>query len=333
MGLKGQGLAKMKDGLKRGIAGVLISGIVTAAILEAAIRIFQLIPDDTPVPYRQLAGEEDFGPEPNQSARSLYGTLYRTDSRGLRGLERTLVRSAERVRIAVLGDSVVWGVGINEEVTIPGWLERLAGPGLEAWNLGVPANNPYNEKARYARLAPLIRPDVTIVLLLYNDLETAADRVRITSARTISNPARRAPYPDSWRPILEKSALFQALIRIYTNVTRTEDKVFSLAYLPGILAQLDAIRGTANNVGSSLIIAAMPGVWPDPGRFAGLSDGLKRYCAERQIAFVDLSSVLGSPVRREYFLPADFTHPTAEGARLIAEALLPQALALLQRPR
>jgi lysophospholipase L1-like esterase len=318
--------------MKRGIAGVLISGIVTAAILEVAIRTLQLIPDDTPVPYRQLVGEEDFGPEPNQSVRSLYGTVYRTDSRGLRGPERMLERSADRVRVAVLGDSVVWGVGVAEEVTILGWLERLAGPGLEAWNLGVPANNAYNEKARYARLAPLIRPDVTIVVLLYNDLEDAPVRVRITSARTISNPARRAPYPDSWRPVLEKSALFQALIRIYTNVTRTEDKTFSLASLPGILGQLDAIRATANSVGSSLVIAAMPGVWPDPGRFVGLSDGLKRFCVERQIAFVDLSSILGSPVRREYFLPADSTHPTAEGARLIAEALLPLALQSLQRP-
>jgi lysophospholipase L1-like esterase len=79
-----------------------------------------------------------------------------------------------------------------------------------------------------------------------------------------------------------------------------------------------------------VIVAAMPGVWPDPNRFAGLSDGLRRFCAERQIAFVDLSSVLESPVRREYFLPADSTHPTGNGARLIAEALLPHVVESLQ---
>jgi lysophospholipase L1-like esterase len=323
----------MQGRLKRSVAGALISAIVTAVILEAAIRAFHLIPDDSPIPYRQIAGEEDFAPEPNESARSLYGTVYRTDSRGLRGPERSLARTAERARVAVLGDSVVWGLGVPEQTTIPGWLERLAENRrlrLEAWNLGVPAGNPYNEKARYARLAPLIRPDVTIVVVLYNDLEPGADRVRVTSARTMSNPRRRAPYPDSWRPFLEKSALFQAVIRIYTTVTRQEDQAFNLANLPGILAQLEQIRATAAGVGSTLIVAAMPGIWPDPNRFAGLSDGLKRFCADRQIAFVDLSSVLGSPVRREYFLSADSTHPTGDGARLIAEALLPHVVESLQ---
>jgi lysophospholipase L1-like esterase len=324
----------MKRSLKRGIVGALISGVVTAVVLEAAIRALHLIHDDSPIPYRQITGEESFGPEPNESARSLYGTLYRTDSHGLRGPERSLARTAGRARVALLGDSVVWGLGIPEETTIAAWLERLAGDGrldLEAWNLGVQANNTYNERARYARLAPLVRPDVTIVLLLFNDLEAGADRMRVTSVRTLSNPGRRAPYPDSWRPVLEKSALFQAVIRIYATVVREEDQAFNLAYLPGILGQLDQIRATAAGVGSTLIVAAMPGIWPDANRFAALADELKRFCAERQIAFVDLSSVLGSPVRREYFLPSDSTHPTGEGARLIAGALLPHVLESLQR--
>ncbi len=325
----------MKGTLKRSIVGALISVIVTAAILEGAIRALRLIPDNAPIPFRQIAGEENFGPEPNESARSLYGILYRTDSRGLRGPERSLARTAEQARVAVLGDSVVWGLGIPEETTIPAWLERLAADrrlNLEAWNLGVPANNTYNEKVRYARLAPVIRPDVTIVVVMFNDLEPGANRMRVTSVRTLSNVGRRAPYPDSWRPALEQFALFHAAVRVYTAVVRREDQVFNLVNLPGILGQLDEIRTTAAGVGSTLIVAAMPGIWPDADRFGGLSDGLKRFCVERRIAFVDLSSVLGSPVRHEYFLPADSTHPTGEGARLIAEALLPRVVESLHRP-
>src|SRR5205814_10044949 len=119
------------------------------------------------------------------------------------------------------------------------------------WTPAVPANNAYNERARYARLAPLIRPDVTVVVVVFNDLEPGPDRVRITSVRSLSNPGRRAPYPDSWRPVLDRSALFQALIRFYGNVILRGSDVFDLAYLPGILGQLDAIQATANAAGSS----------------------------------------------------------------------------------
>lgn len=321
--------------VKTAVVGVLISAVVTAGILEGAIRAFRLIEDNVPVPYRRVAGEEDFAPEPNSSGRSIFGILHRTDSLGLRQSERSLARTPGRARVAVLGDSVVWGFGLPEEESILASLERLGedrGLGLETWNLGVQANNTYNEKARYARLAPLIRPDVTIVVVLFNDLEPEATRFRITSVRTLSDPTLRAPFPDSWRPMLEKFALYHAAVRIYRAVEGRGQGESDLANLPGILGQLDQIRATATGVGSTLIVAAMPGTWPDPNRFAGLANGLRRFCADRQIPFVDLSSVLGSPVRREYFLPSDSTHPTAEGARLIAEGLLPQVAEAL-KPR
>jgi lysophospholipase L1-like esterase len=318
----------MKRSPKGVIAVVLISVMITAGILEGAIRVFHLIPDNLPITYHPVAGDEGFAPDPNSSGRSILGILHRTNSLGLRGPERSFVRSPGRARVAVVGDSVVWGYGIPEEETITGWLERLAvsrGLGLEAWNLGVECYNTYNEKAKYARLAPLLRPDVTIVIVLFNDLQPGARHFRITSVRTLADQRRRAPYPDDWRPILEKSALFHAAIRLYLYAVPPDGGVeaFNLVNLPGIIGQLDEIRSTASGVGSALIVAAMPSAWPDADRFARLSNGLKRFCEERQIPFADLSSVLGSPARSEYLLPADPVHPTAEGTRLVAEALLP----------
>jgi lysophospholipase L1-like esterase len=318
----------MKRSPKGVIAGVLISVIITVGILEGAIRVFHLIPDDLPITYHLAAGDEGFAPDPNSSGRSILGILHRTDSHGLRGPERPFVRSPGRARVAVVGDSVVWGHGIPEEKTIPAWLERLAesrGLKLEAWNLGVHAYNTYNEKAKYARLAPLLRPDVTIVIVLFNDLQPGAKHFRITSVRTLADQRRRAPYPDNWRPILEKSALFHAAIRLYLRAVSpdAEGEAFDLVNLPGIIGQLDEIRTIASGVGSALIVAAMPSAWPDANHYARLSNGLRRFCKERQVPFADLSSVLGSPARREYLLPSDPVHPTTEGARLVAEALLP----------
>ncbi len=319
----------MQRGLKGAVAGVLISVLVTAGILEGAIRLFHLIPDDVPITYHSAPGDEDYAPDANASVRSILGIVHRTDSYGLRGPDRSVARAAARPRVAIVGDSVVWGFGVREEETVPAWLERLAadsGSVLEAWNLGVVAYNTYNEKEKYARLAPLIRPDVTVVVVLFNDLQPRAEHFRITSVGTLADPRRHAPYPDEWRPALEKSALFHAAIQLYWWAVPPGDegKAFDLANLPGVLAQLDEISATASAVGSALIVAVMPSATPEASRFAALSGGLRRFCEARKLSFVDLSSALGAPARREYLLPADPVHPTAQGARLIAEALLPR---------
>ena len=308
------------------IAGVLIGGVVAVGILEGAIRALHLIPDSDPIPYHAAPGEEVFAPVPNASATSTFGILHRTDSLGLRGPDRSLARNPGRPRVAVVGDSVVWGYGVSEDDTIPAWLERLSssdGVGLDVWNLGVTAYNTYNEKAKYARLAPLLAPDVTIVVVLFNDLHPRAQNFRITSVGTLSDPRLRPPYPDEWRAILDKSALFRAMIWAYWRVWRPLGTSYNRANLPGVVGQLDEIRDIAKGVGSSVIVAAMPSGGPDANLFAILSSGLREFCEKRQIPFVDLSSVLGDPPRREYLLPADPVHPTPEGTRLIAEALLP----------
>jgi lysophospholipase L1-like esterase len=333
--LKNEQGATMKNRFGRVIAGGLLYAVITAGILEITVRVMRPIPDNVPMTYHAAAGDEDYAPDPEASVRSIFGIVHRTDSRGLRGPERPLARAPGRARVAVVGDSVVWGFGIPEEDTIAASLERLAQQRtlpLEAWNLGVQAYNTYNEKGKYARLAPLVRPDVTIVVVLFNDLQAKAEHFRITSAGTLADPRLRAPYPDAWRPGLEKSALFHAAIQLYWRLAPPGGGAFDLQNLPGVLRQLDEIRATARTVGSAFVVAAMPSAWPDPEHFAVLTDGLRQFCAERTIAFVDLSALLGRPVRRDYLLPADSVHPTAEGAGLIAEALWPAVEQALKRP-
>jgi lysophospholipase L1-like esterase len=75
----------------------------------------------------------------------------------------------------------------------------------------------------------------------------------------------------------------------------------------------------------------MPSAAPEASRFGALTEALNRFCAERHLALVDLSVTLGRPARREYLLPADPVHPTAEGAKLVAKALLPRIVEALER--
>jgi lysophospholipase L1-like esterase len=197
----------------------------------------------------------------------------------------------------------------------------------------VPSYNTYNERAKYARLAPLLRPDVTIVVVLFNDLEAVPHHFRITSVGTLGDPRRHALYPDAWRPFLERSALYHAAIKAYWQaVPPPEDgRKHDLANLGVLLAQLDQIQATSSAVGSALLVAAMPSGPPEASGFAALAQALEQFCQQRRLAFVDLSATLGRPPRREYLLANDPFHPTAEAARLIAEALLPRVVDALPR--
>jgi lysophospholipase L1-like esterase len=316
----------MKSPIVYRIAGVLLGVLVTLGVLEAAIRVLHLIPDNVPISYHAANGDEAFAPDANSAAVSVFGILHRTDSRGLRGPDRSLERVPGRIRVALVGDSVVWGYGIPEDQTIGAWLERLGeerGIPLDAWNLGVSAYNTFNERAKYARLAPVLRPDVTIVVVLFNDLQPVTQRFRISSAGTLSNPRMRAPYPDEWRPVLEKSALFNAAIKVYWRLQPPPAERHSLANLAAVIDQLDEIRIIAGRVGSTLVVAAMPSAVPDANQMRQFADGLRRFCEMRGVPFVDLASVLGRPARQEYLLPADPLHPTSAADRVIAEALLP----------
>lgn len=308
------------------VLAVAVAVSISAGVIDLAIRVFRLIPDTAPIPYVQITGDESFALRPNGSGRSIFGVVYHTNSRGFRGPDEPRSSAAGTIHVALVGDSVVWGYGLPGDDTISQSLARAARAqedSLQVWNLGVAAYDSTNERAHYARFAPKLRPDVTVVLVLFNDLRFRKTRLRVTPTGLLANPRRHAPYPDSWRPSLDSSVLFQWALHIYSVLGEPWSDRYSIANLPSVLDQLEMIRKIAARNGSTLVVAAMPGLWPDQERFGELSAGLSSFCRERDLRFVDLRDALGSPPDRRYFLPGDSVHPNPEGARRIANVLLP----------
>ena len=311
--------------MRRTIARIAGAAALVTISLELLIRFARVVPDNVPVRYRAMPGDEAFAALPGQDARSLFGVRHRVNSLGLRGSERAPARQEGVTRVAVLGDSVVWGYGVEEEDTFVARLEEILarrGRGYEVWNLGLQATNLYNHRARYARLAPLVRPDLTIVLVLYNDLQERAEHFRITSVGTLSNPDRDAPFPDAWRPFLESTALYWAALRVVGRIEGLETE-FRLENYPGLERQLEGIVATARSLGSKVVVAAASGRFPPPELYHALTQRLSAFAAKSQMTFVDLSRVLGNPGDPRLFLAADSTHPNPAGHAAIAQALAP----------
>ncbi len=110
--------------------------------------------------------------------RLLMGVDVRTDSLGLRDVERTLEKPLETVRIVVLGDSITFGWGVPFESTYCQLLEKslnanppVAGRKYEVINTGVGNSNTAMEVAYFKEEGWKLRPDLVLLGWFINDAE------------------------------------------------------------------------------------------------------------------------------------------------------------------
>ena len=89
---------------------------------------------------------------------------------GFRGSEHALERGT-RPRLAVLGDSFVWGFGVEDDEIFTSVLERRSDPPLEVVNLGVSGYGTDQQLLLWRSLGRRFRPDVVLLVLCpYTDL-------------------------------------------------------------------------------------------------------------------------------------------------------------------
>lgn len=285
--------------------------------VELLARAVPLVTDKTMIPFREMPGDEAFAPRPSASARTLKGVLETTNRHGLRDPERSLTRPEHGpARIALLGDSVVWGFGLDADDAIPRKLETelaAAGVGVEAWTLAHPATNLANHRARWARLGPQIDADVLVVFVVFNDLLPEPTRFRVTDSGLLANPDRSAPFPDAIRPWLDRSAAYALSLRaVYAwEQSRQPSLVYSLEHGERLRADLDAILAQED---IPALVVAVPTRHPSPEEFAGLVALLEGSDAP----VLDLGAMLGQPPPEALLQPTDSTHPNRDGAERIA---------------
>jgi len=95
----------------------------------------------------------------------------RTNALGWRDKPRDIARTPGRQRAILLGDSYVFGVGVDDGLRVSEALEREV-PELEAWNLGVTAYGPDQELILLESVGRAYDPDVVVWFAsLANDVE------------------------------------------------------------------------------------------------------------------------------------------------------------------
>lgn len=101
----------------------------------------------------------------------LYDVRVRCNSQGLRDREHASAKQAGARRILCVGDSYVWGQGVENEQTVASLVERDL-PGVETINLGVAGYSSVQELVRLETDGLSYQPDWTVVFFCDNDLES-----------------------------------------------------------------------------------------------------------------------------------------------------------------
>ena len=101
----------------------------------------------------------------------------RTNALGFRDVEHA-GKAAGVTRVAVLGDSFVFGSGVRQDETLTHQLAARLGPAFEVVNLGVPGYGTDQALLTLRRWGPRLSPDVVLAGFFWNDvMENASGEI------------------------------------------------------------------------------------------------------------------------------------------------------------
>jgi hypothetical protein len=122
-----------------------------------------------------------------------------TNAAGFRDAPHAEAKAPGAYRIAVLGDSFVFGSGVAQDAILTRRLAAHLGPGFEIVNLGVPGYGTDQELLTLRRWGRKLSPDLVLVGFFWNDvMENVSDRIYgLPKPRFTLEGGRLVPHPPA----------------------------------------------------------------------------------------------------------------------------------------
>ncbi len=234
-----------------------------------------------------------------------------------------------RYRIAIVGDSLTWGQGIEEGERFSNVLERSLGSRYEVLNFGIQGHN-LPEHLQVLEQALSVSPDFVLLQLYINDFEMPG----------MERPSAHAllPWPSLDRRMLGASALYDMVSDAWSQLQERTGMVESyVSYMDrnlkdpsapnsrkafGMLRQFIE-RGRAAGVASGAALFPNPGLFGANYPFGYLHDRVREVCVDEHITCLDLRgpfSTFKSP--RDMWVSRFDPHPNARANKRAAQEIL-----------
>jgi hypothetical protein len=246
---------------------------------------------------------------------------YRINSLGFRGRETTLEKPEGVVRIAGVGDSVLFGSGVRDEHLLTTVLERSltqAGVPCEVLNFGVPAYDTFEESVFLRRIALEYRPDLAFFLFFLNDTQggNVAEAFNATGERSFFRRVSAL-----WDHLAARRARRSAIRKLVANY----HAAFA-ADAPGWLRAQEGLRrakDAADKLDVQLVLVIFPLLHrlDETNPFAAIHAEIARRGRELGYHVLDLLPVFLGRNGPDLWVHPKNQHPNEIGHALAGEAI------------
>lgn len=346
-----------KSGLKTNLLILFISLLISVLVLELVAR--QLIPAPLPWLYPQIRYQADddliFSLAPEQHAYTADKPVL-INERGLRGRVYDYAKDKGVERILFLGDSVVFGFGVDTADVVSSKVEQIIrdqGKQIESINTGIPSYNTDQEVAFLEREGVRYNPDWVVLGFYWNDVSDKSS-VKVSKNGWLiereSDEENISEFNKFWisengylvRNLIKRSRLIYGLMQAYKSfLSGRSDNLNanlradilegrSTQYLENrwadIGAALQKFRGLADKYGFRPLIAVFPippalaKPYPD-NKFVETVRGL---AVRSGIPLLDLDPGFRNAYKghESLFIPYDSDHPNAAGHAVAAREIV-----------
>jgi lysophospholipase L1-like esterase len=304
-------------------------------------------------------GELIYVPRPGARVEMDYGVAAFNDQ-GLREEGHVPEAPGSDVRVAVLGDSLVWGELLAREDAVPAALDRALGEGFEVLNFGVTGYATAQEAGWYRRTVRRFSPDVVVVVFCLNDFLVmsgplhlygdaaaeeawAAERAWLDAVAPIRNETVSAAWLRERRgPGSQVLAAVRHVWRWHRLFSMPGGYVDEIRLAAGSASRASAVRAGLAQLGEDLAADGVPGVlvvspalyWWHRYQWDDVHADVRAMAEGAGFEVVDPIEAWrgGDPAPLRF--GGDNLHYTPEGARRIAAVIAPRVRARAPiRPR
>jgi len=337
---------------------------LTLVVFEIALRALPISasPDPDPGPIRQLFTRSEnpelgfehardvhvrFPPHPIGGRTTAAWEVW-VDANGLRRNGRGDPLASE-LRGICLGDSTMFGVGLNDAETIPAQLGAIVsqrlGRSFECLNLGVSNYTTRQEVALFRHVDALrFDPSIVVLGIFTNDFKVSIGRTEVHDGAvqllSPDAPAEGSRWLESFRVARLAAGGTLAIrdgLRRIGLYPQANAKPLRPEEIAAVYGALDELRSLLEPRRIPLVLLLFPRDWQLGARDREAASQRQRaslaYCRLHGLRCVDLLDRFWGRPLDDYFRPGDDSHPHAEAARISA-ALLADAVveALAARP-
>jgi len=308
--------------LRLGLASA--SALATLLACELAVRVGGWAPQFSSTPFGAVvtSADPELYWEPNPDHEEV-------NAAGLRG--GPLEEPKQRPRLLVAGDSIAYGLGLEDDQTIPVRLAaHLQGAGLdvEVLNAGVAGYNCLQGARRIESLLPALEPDLVVHLFCLNDFRDVTGIPEGVLRGAIDEGAGRAlelTYQVATRTPLERAVVHHSHLGrlLYTRRVKGRTPVSSRPDFDddtGVRAGFERLRA----LDVPVAVVVMPFFIRNRALYPQVHESVVALATEYDLPVLDL---LGT-VRKHFdsggpglSLPGDKVHPNSRGSDLVARTI------------